>query len=332
MSVATTDNAGEALGLWYWANAYKVSLSLFALHEVGVLKLLADGAHTGATLARELGLSEQALEPLLHLLTIMKILGKQGDSYFMSSADAKLLPLLAHERGMHIRRIREDVLVDILRGEKGIDPMVGEQAGEIWPSYLAAMAINARALAPHLVRFGNLRGRRNLVDMGGADGALSLVLERLIPNTSITVVDRPQLALAFRQLTQQSGKGNSLRFVGGDLRCPGDLASVLSGADGVILSNVLHLLSTDERANLLINIRRAVAARASVLIYDQFLHPEPTGDPALFMVVDWLLCGYRFDTTEVEFAGVLSSLGFGSISHLRLQGLPGALICAQTAP
>src|SRR6185369_11419681 len=98
-----------ARGLWFWTNAYKVSISVFALYEVGALERLARGAVTAPDLASELGLSVEVLTPLLDILSTHGLLARRDNRYELPSAT--LLPLIAHESAMHVAQIRRDALI-----------------------------------------------------------------------------------------------------------------------------------------------------------------------------------------------------------------------------
>jgi hypothetical protein len=321
--------AAETANVWYWANAYKVSMALFALLEVGAIERLAGVRSTACILARDLGLSPHALDSLLNLLSTAGVLDYNEGGFALRPAAAALLPLLSLERLLSDKHIRRDSLVSVLRGGSGTDPMAEADAQELWTIYLAAMAVGARTLAPHLVRFGHLDSQLHLLDLGGADGALGLAIGRLRPGIVVTVVDRPQVERAFQDRITAAGEKDRFRFVANDLRHPDDFPPELWNADTVLLSNVLHLLSAEERQKLLQAVRDHMASGTRVLVYDQFLAPDRIIDATWFMVVDWLLCGYRFDSTEQAFAEELFELGFVTISCRRTPALPGAMVFAK---
>lgn len=323
--------AAEAANVWYWANSYKVSITLFALLELGVFEKLTARRSSASALASELELSQEALEPLLNLLSTLGILDHNEDGLTLKPATDALLPLLSLENILSRKHIQRDALIKVLRDGNGKDPMEEAEAQEIWPTFLSAMAVSARALAPHLVRFGSLRSRLRVLDLGGADGTLALSIGRLLPDLEFTIVDRPQVAHAFEKRVAEAGEGSRFRFVVGDLRRPSNFKHEFSKTDTVVLSNVLHLLSTDERITLLQAMRDWMPTGACILAYDQFLAPDMAVDAPLFMVIDWLLCGYRFDITEQDFVDELSQLGFSAINWRRTPDLPGALVCAQVA-
>jgi SAM-dependent methyltransferase len=322
-SPAVVADAGTA---WYWANAYKVSVALFALLELGVLEALSGASHSAATLSHALKLSQTALEPTLQLVASVGVLEYAEGRFTLPPSTAAVLPLLLLEGHMSNTHIRRDVLVDVLKGTNAIDPMTRADAAELWPTYLAAMAVSTRTLAPHLIRLLRRGSEARLLDLGGADGALALRLSQFFGRFEATVIDRAQLEPAFHERVGKADDRAVYRFVAGDLRCPQAFAHEIARADVVVLSNVLHLLTSHEQHTLLQTLYDHMRPGAQLLVYDQFSPADVAFDTARFMVLDWLLCGYQFDCSEVTFGADLSRLGFADVLYRRPPGLPGAII------
>jgi len=329
MTTPTSPDAAKVEKVWFWANVYKASLALFALLEVGVLEKLAEKKCSASTLARELELSQEVIEPTLKLMSTLGVLEQDESGFSIVPATVTLLPLLSLESFLSHKHIKLDSLIQLMQSGKGRDPMAEDNIQEVLPKYLSAMAVATRYLAPYLVHFGNLRNRIRLLDLGGADGSLVLAMSRLIQDFEAIVIDRPQVKNAFQERTSSTGHAERFRFVADDLKSPQKLTYELSKVNTILLSNILHLLSVEERLKLLSLIEKQGQSGARILVYDQFLSPEAKIDSTLFMMVDWLLCGYRFDITEQSFAEELSELGFVSISYKRTSALPGAIVFAK---
>src|SRR5947207_6929705 len=83
--------------IWSWANAYKASFSIFALNELGVLKLIAADFLTPAQIAAQLSLNEELLQPLLELLASAGVLQQSGRGFRAHQGIETILLLLAME-------------------------------------------------------------------------------------------------------------------------------------------------------------------------------------------------------------------------------------------
>ncbi|AUX26892.1 uncharacterized protein SOCEGT47_074620 [Sorangium cellulosum] len=298
--------------LWHWANAYKMSAAIFALEEVGALAAMAAAPRSIEELS---WLDADALAPLLTMLLHAGLLSCEDGRY--SLVGGSLLPLLAHERRVR-SRFSQEVIVARLRGQGGSDPMDAPGAEARWPEYHAAMSVSARSIAPHVVRVTRLRRGEHVIDLGGADGALFAALKHLVPGIRGTVVDRPSAAPHWRAV-------EDARFVGLDLRAlDGDL---LADADVVLLSNVLHLFNAADRGVMMKKILDHVRPGARAVVYDVFVS-RGVADAGLFMVLDWMLCGHRFDLTAEQMASELVSLGWSNpVTHI-VPTLPGAFVSA----
>jgi hypothetical protein len=318
-----------AENIWYWANAYKASIALFALLEVGVLEQLAVRQLSSIDLASMLKLPHNILEPILNLLVAIGVLDVDHGNFVLSSAVVKMLPLLSLEKILSIKYIQSNKLVHMMQGGEALDPMKEDDVQNLLPVYLAAMAVSARSLAPHLVLFARFSSYSRILDLGGADGTLALALARLIPYLTVTVVDRPLIESAFWTQVRNEGREECFRFVAGDIRNPKDIRQELANADVTIISNVLHLLSVQERLELLRIICNCMYPGACLLIYDQFISSHNKLDATRFMTIDWLLGGYNFEYSEQNFVCQLEELGFTSVLHRRITTLPGAMIVAR---
>lgn len=316
--------------LWDWANAYKVSVSLFALSDTGVLRALAAGPQPASELARRCELVAASLEPLLELMVTSGVLTRSGHEYVLGEAKARILPLVELEARLCGQRINSRSLGETLRGQPPGDPMetASPESAALWPLFLRAMAVGAETLAPHLVRAVQLTAGVRVVDLGGADGTLARALARMLPGVRVTVVDRPAVAQPFAELQRQSPDGAALTFIPGDLREPATFAGALEGADAVIAANVMHLLTPGQRHGLLSVIGQRAAPGAVLAVYDQFLSAE-RANAASCLVVDWLLCGCPFRDTDVEFSQTLTALGFAAVRSKRSASLPGAIVLAK---
>jgi hypothetical protein len=207
--------------------------------------------------------------------------------------------------------------------------MTRPDAAALWPVYRRAMAVGARALAPHLVRFGRIAPRGELVDLGGADGTLAFQLARMVPGLAVTVVDRAVNADAFHARRAELDAPVAARFCAADLQEPGGLGPLLAEAGVIVASNVMHLLAPAQRDRLLAAIHAHAPPGCKLLVYDQFVSRDRV-DSASCLIVDWLLCGHRFDCSEAEFAAELTGR-YAEVRHKRVPGLPGAMVAGVVA-
>ena len=327
--VAPGQSCSLERSIWSWVNAYKVSFSIFALNELGVLGFIAGDFLSSGQIASQLSLSEELLTPLLELLASVGVLQKNDAGFRAPRGIETILPLLTMESGLSADHVTASRIARVVRTGEAADFFQSVDVLEYIPVFTSAMRSSARTLAPHLLRFGNIRQSRQVLDLGGADGSLALALRRVAPHLSLTVVDLPRMQAAFEKQVNEHGAGAAIQFRPADLRHPETLAGIVENAEVIIISNVIHLLTREQRMDLYRSVQKSMAAGARFLVYDQFIDNEEPLNAPHFMVVDWVINGVQFRETPQQLCEILRSLGFSDAQYRRFPGLPGAVIAAQ---
>lgn len=333
MGAATIDpGASPAARMLHWSMAYKLSDLLMELHASGVLARLGREPATAQDLAAEFRLWAPAVDRALALLALAGIVEQAaGGHYVLPSECRDGLALVALERQVRDWHGANRSLASVLATGRGGDPMDGATA-DFAAAYGAAMAGSKRAVALALARLADLPGATSILDVGGSDGTLVALLAARAPHARLTVADRDVVAPLFAARMAAAGLAGRARFVACDLRDDADLGADLGpaaeAADLAILSNLLHMLDTDARARLLTALRHRLPKGATVVVYDQFLHPSHTVDAAALMTLDWLNCGSLFDLDETACAAELRDCGFAEAVPRRFPMLPGAFVVA----
>ncbi|HEV7521638.1 MAG TPA: class I SAM-dependent methyltransferase [Candidatus Angelobacter sp.] len=315
--------------IWSWANAYKVSFSIFALNELGVLKLIATSFLAPAQIADQLDLSEELLTPLLELLASTGVLQEREGAFRGQQGIETILPLLVMESRLSASHVTSSQIAKVVRSGLAADIFQTGNVEEYLPIFTAAMRSSARTLAPHLVRFGNLRQCRQVLDLGGADGSLALALCRVVPQLSISVVDLPRMQQPFEKQIREHGAEHAIHFHSADLRQPETLAGLLGTADVILISNVVHLLTTEHRFRLYRTVQQHAAAGTRFVVYDQFIGDNAPLSGTDFMAVDWVINGVQFRETPEQLCEILRESGFSHAQSRQFPGLPGAVVIAQ---
>lgn len=315
--------------LWSWANAYKVSFAIFALNDLGILRALAGRRLTTQEIAAEFQLDEELVAPLLELLGSIALVQENEHGYRVPSGVETVLPLLAMESRVSATHVTARQIAEVVRSGSAADIFQKGDVQEYLPIFTAAMRSSARTLAPHLVRFAGMRQCRRMVDLGGADGSLAIAIQRMAPGLAITVVDLPRMAEAFQKQVTENGAQTTIQFHQADLRKPQTVAALLPEAGVIVASNVIHLLTTEQRNALFRQVLVSAAPGTRLMIYDQFIADRETLGAANFMAVDWVINGVRFHENTQGFCAKLSALGFTDVQSRQFTGLPGAVISAR---
>jgi len=325
--VSAQPEAQKGNAAMYWSMAYKVSDALMLLTNGGALARLAAQPQTAPALADRLGWQADPLATVLDVLVRAGVLERQDDTYQVPAATAAVLPLIVMESQVRQWHAANQSLEKMVQQGVAADPLSQIPGASYLDNYQAAMAASARALALHLFRHGGLAKARKVVDIGGADGAVSVQLGQLMPVAAFAVVDRPPVAAHFQRRMATLAQPERFRFVADDVTRPDALLAVAADADAVIISNLLHLLGARHIRALLLALKEVLPSGCRVLVYDQFIDPAQF-DAASMMVIDWVNLGSLFDLCDGDMVALLDTLGYADAAARRFPLLPGALVGA----
>ena len=319
------DNNNEVL---YWTMAYKMSDAILTLSDLGALDIMSNQPLSSKDVASELNLFSSALKPLLDLLVSGNVLECIQDKYALTTKAVTSLPMIKLEAKLRRWHFDNNSLAKILKTGIGSDPIVAVKDKKLFDTYFDAMAHSIRSVALHMLHFTRLNESRNVVDLGGADGALVEQFSKFLPKDAVfTVVDRDTAMPFFKKRFTDLKEKDKFQFIAQDLTASlSDLSELINEADAVILSNVLHLISTNNRNILLKMLCDCMKKKAKLVVYDQFVSTMSKTDAAGFMVVDWVNCGSLFDLNESDLVVSLEKSRLIKAKASRFPKLPGAIV------
>ncbi len=144
-------------------------------------------------------------------------------------------------------------------------------------SLTLALAGRARNVAPVLARNYPLDSARLLLDVGGGTGIYAIAWLQRHPDLSAVVWDRPEVLKVAREMAESFGVADRLELVPGDMF----LDPVPSGADVVLLSNILHDWDMPACRELIRRCVEGLPTGGHLLIHDVFLNDALDGPLAV---------------------------------------------------
>lgn len=120
-----------------------------------------------------------------------------------------------------------------------------------------------RVDAPSIVTAYDWGALGHVVDVGGGDGTLLIALLNEYPALNGTVVDLPATAEAARKMLQAAGLADRANAVAADV-----LEAVPAGAEGYLLSAVLHEWNDDDARAILRNCAAAAGEDGAVFVIE----------------------------------------------------------------
>jgi hypothetical protein len=159
---------------------------------------------------------------------------------------------------------------------------------------------------------------KQVVDVGGGNGALLAALLKANPTLQGTVVDLPEVTAQATQLLAQAGISGRSQAVGGDF-----FKSVPTGGDVYILKLILHDWDNQRASEILKNCRQAMTEKARLLVVEGLIPEkiEPTPVHLNQVIFDLRMLtmtpGGR-ERTETEFRQLFEGAGLELVRVISL--------------
>lgn len=284
----------------HFRGAYGTELLTAAVGHFRLFELLAAGPIAASELRQKLGLAERPAVVLTTALRAMGLIEADAAGRFALSRLARehLVPsgpfdvsgyvaLAADSPGVRemVERLRTnrpagaaepaksgpaDAGVAFIYRE-GMESAMEQEASA--RRLTLSLAGRARNVAPALAARIRLDKAKLLVDVGGGSGLYSIACLERFPQLRAIVWDRPEVLKVAAELAREQGVSDRLECRAGDMfRDP-----VPTGADCLLLSNVLHDWDVAECRALVARSAAALSPGGSLAIHDVFLNDALDG-------------------------------------------------------
>jgi hypothetical protein len=306
--------------------------SACALHA-GVKLDLFSHAGTAAELAESTASDARGLEMLLNALTALGLMEKGGDSYTPTAFAAEYLARTSPRYLGHIIMHHHHLMAgwsrldESVRGGAPIRGRVSHDSDEIErESFEMGMFNLAMLIAPRIVSAIDLKGRRNLLDLGGGPGTYAVHFCQANPQLTATVYDLPTTRRFAEKTIASFGLSDRVTFREGDFISD----DVPVGFDVAWLSHILHGEGAEGCA---VTLQRAVAALepgGMLMVQEFILDNTLTGPlfPALFSLNMLLGTPQGRAYSQQQLEEMMIASGVGSITRVPLDLPNGAGVLA----
>ena len=282
----------------HFRGAYGTELLTAAVAHFDLFGRLADGPKSPEELRIGLGLEERPAVVLTTALRAMGLIGVDDEGRFALTGHSRehLLPesafdisgyigLAARSPGVleMVERLKTDRPAGTDEDEEGaafifregLESAMEEEATA--RRFTLALAGRAKNVAPVLARNYPLQDGRVLLDVGGGTGLYSIAYLQSHPQLRAIIWDRPEVLKVAREMAESHGVADRL-----DCR-PGDMFAdpVPTGADVILLSNILHDWDLPACRALVDRLSAALPRGGRLLIHDVFLDDDLGGPLAV---------------------------------------------------
>ena len=299
-----------------------LSQAVFAVAELGVADLVADGAKSTAALAAKLNVDENSLYRILRLLASQGIFSESAPRTFANTAVSNCLrsdgPIslraIARFRGSDfIYRPFGEILHVARTGETGRSKALGMDGWEYLRQHpemarlfddamtdMSALAAPAIASAYDFLQWGSV------MDVGGGNGVLLAAILHAHQQLRGVLGDQQHV------LDRAKEPG----FVAGEVetRCTMQVcdlfSNIPSGCRAYLMKSVIHDWNDEDSARILRNCRNAVPKDGALLLVEHVLPEDDTPSRGKFIDVTMMIVTGGRERTVPEYRSLLSAAGF----------------------
>ncbi len=316
--------ARHASELFALCAGFVYSQVLYAVVDLGVLEVLADGVRSLAELEQQLSMSESATRRLLDAAASLKLVEARAGGYGLGVLGAALLgndAVLAMVR--HHALLYRDLAdpVRLLRAERSDTALA-----RFWPygaqeahggarsdagGFSELMAATASFVMPDILDAYPPHRHRRLLDVCGGSGAFLVHAARLVPSLSLVLFELPDVAAIAEKTFADAGISWRAKVVAGDIL----LDSLPRGADLISLVRVIHDHDDIGALKILRKVHEALEPGGTLLLAEpmrQTQGAEPMGDAYFGFYL--LAMGQGKPRSPEELYALLREAGFRQFS------------------
>lgn len=323
--------------------AFRRSKVMFTTVQLGIFEQLAIVPQTCAALAVQLSLDRPALSRLLDGCVSLGLLERDGDHYVNTKAANRFLTHASPETlaGYIVYSDQSlyklwDHLDDAVReGSNRWTQAFGSRSALFdhyfrnetsTRSFLAGMHGFGQLASPRIVTAFDLSRFKQMVDLGGATGHLSIAACKAYPTLRATVLDLPPVAPFALEHIANSGFADRLTFVKSDF-----FTDDLPKADLYVLGRILHDWDDPKIDKLLRKIVFSLPRGGALLVTETLVDDDRSGPVyTLMQDLNMLVCTDGRERTEAEYSALLRGAGFSTVHFRRTDSLVDAILAVRS--
>jgi 3-hydroxy-5-methyl-1-naphthoate 3-O-methyltransferase len=311
--------------VWSMAVMHAQFKTLCLALELGVVTRLAGAPATVAELGAALGMTARPAAALAGTLVTLGVIESVdgrlqptalGRDYFVEGRVSYVGPYLRrYERlfaGMD--QLRETFFQDRPLGETGLgrlDREMGEWEDARVADFQRGMMAMSYEGAAYLAERYAFDGARHLLDVGGGLGHYAIMAALRHPHLTATLFDLPRVCALAEPFIARHGLAERVRVHPGSFFDD----ALPTGADTLLLGNVLHDWDDPAALAILRRCRAALPAGGTLLLVESLLADDGAGPPhAAAASLAMLLRNPGRNRSEAEYRRMLESAGFGEVA------------------
>lgn len=276
-------------GIDEMGSSFQKARIMLSAAELDIFSKFRDGPATVEQLSENNCWYPRGLRILLDALTAMGLLKKNAENYSVephilelldSGSPHTILPMLLHRVRMWNSWSN---LTAVVSGKLDVNSLAKvKRSTEDITAFIGAMEVIGRHRAVDIAQAISLRGRKNLLDIGGGSGVYSRSFLEANPVLSATILDLPFVIEMTRKRFERSELAARTRFIEADF----NKEPLPADHDVALLSAIIHINGRDKNRSLFSKIYEALDPGGILIVRDYIMDESRTYPPdgAIFAV------------------------------------------------
>ena len=311
------------------AGGYKDAAILLNSLRAGIFEALGEEWKTSNEIASHCNLDPRATDIVVLALAAAGILIKDGDRF---STHPEARPILLADSPTTLKSILGHNLF-MMRGWAHLDQVMKtgepmrnqERTKSQTRDFICGMENVSRISSLEVAAKIDFKSDRRLLDLGGGPGTAAITFANANPDLDCVVYDLEDPVEIAREEIEKAGLSHRITTVAGDFHT-GDLGA---NFDVIYLSNIIHMLDSDQTLALLRKCRSALRPGGRLLLKDFFLEdsriePAPMAQFSVNMLVN-TKGGKTYTRNEIFF--LLNTTGFSDYEVIDVAANSQVIIC-----
>jgi precorrin-6B methylase 2 len=300
------------------------SVTLFALFEAGVFKVLSSGPKTLEEIHHQIGGDEETLRAACDAAVALKVLSRRDGRY---TASESLLDALGREHSpsylgewvafLHALASPLLQMGDAIRTGGTPGALFEDMTGDNIPArrMTAAMDAYARSRGIEIASRLDFSKTRRLLDLGCGPGTYSIAILERNPHIQATLLDLPGPIAEARRLAASRNMADRLEFVAIDAR---DYTPDIP-FDTILVSNTLHMIGPVGSLELLKRCHDMLTPGGRLIVQAQYLNDDRTSPrwPTLLNLIQRVATPHGRNHAIGETKEWMEEAGFQNVNHVR---------------
>ncbi|MFA5975300.1 MAG: methyltransferase [Elusimicrobiota bacterium] len=330
--------------LYQLALGFAATKVLLVAQRLGFFAALAKGSRTAGEIAKAKKMPSHTTEMLLNACVSLKLCEKSDGAYRNTPLTQRFL--VPGQRGYlgdfmghfndHMYPAWIHLEEAIKTGHAQIQQVIGQTDDHFFQAidrqtkdlenFMQTMEEHSQLEGDALAHVYDFSPHKELLDVAGGTGAMSVAILERHPHLRVTVFDRPPVCEIAARNLQKIGLQNCVRLVAGDFFTD----PLPKTADVLLLSGILHNWAPENARRILTQCAEACKPGGTLLISEQVLNdaktePLPATLCSLNMLV--MLEGAQ-EYSRAEFEAMLTDTGF-CLEEIRPTGAGRQLLIAR---